>query len=238
MKFSAANVSALGGRTTNQDASHAGGRLLVVADGVGGAPAGEVASALAVQAVVEHGGEAPGTAASLANAAVRAHGREHPATAGMGSTLDVAAMVRREGRWLVRGAHVGDSVVLVVATDIHPLTRAHTLADELVAAGHLTPEEGARHPQRSALMRAIGMEDQVRPDLWERSAIPGERYLLCSDGLPNALGKGLHDLLFSLRKATAAECANELVRAAVEAGARDNVTAVVGDVAGGAGWRS
>ncbi|SDC99024.1 protein phosphatase [Actinokineospora iranica] len=213
--------------------------MLVIADGVGGAPAGEIASALAVRTVVAARRGSPAEAVARANAAVRAHARTEPHTAGMATTLDVAALVRRGARWWMVGAHVGDSVVLAQADTLLQLTAAHTLGAELVAAGHLTEEEGARHPQRAALVRAVGMEDQVRPDVWERPAIVGERYLLCTDGLTDALGaERLAALLASLRSAEPARCVDALVQAACEAGAKDNVTAVVADVAGGVGWRN
>ncbi|WP_051386487.1 PP2C family protein-serine/threonine phosphatase [Actinokineospora inagensis] len=236
MIFTAADATALGGRETNQDACHSGDRLLAVADGVGGAPAGDVAAGLAIQTAVERPGDTPESIVSAANAAVRARGDADPNTTGMGTTFDVVVIARSGGRWVVRGAHVGDSVTLVHTDGIRVLTKSHTLANELIAAGHLTEEEGERHPQKSALVRAVGLEPTIRPDLWELPAHRGDRYILCSDGLTNTLGDGLWPLLVALRGETPAVCANELVRAACQAGPRDNVTAVVGDVRGGAGW--
>ncbi|MBM7772117.1 protein phosphatase [Actinokineospora baliensis] len=237
MIFSAASRTALGGRPTNQDAAHAAERLLAVADGVGGAPAGEVASALTIATVVDQRGDAPESMVELANAAVLAHSAVDPSTAGMGTTLDLAVLVRSKGRWLVRGAHIGDSVTVVQSdAGTRVLTTGHTLANELIAAGHLTEEEGARHPNRAALVRAVGLEPDIRPDLWELPATRGDRYLLCTDGLTNTLGDALWPLLDSLRTAPPETCVDELLRAATAAGPRDNVTAVVGDVRGGAGW--
>lgn len=229
MRLSVAGCSALGGRETNQDSWYAGERLLVVADGVGGAPAGEVASRLAVESVAAAGPDmAPAEAALRANAAVLAYAQTDPATHGMATTLVIAAL-GRDGQ--MRGAYAGDSVMLVQTDRIECLSTPHTLGAELVAAGHLTAEEGARHPNRRALVRAVGMEPVLRPDTWTRTAILGERYLLCSDGLTDALDEqALHAALAGLRAADPRQCVETLVRLACDAGARDNVTAVVGDV--------
>ncbi|MDQ3403867.1 MAG: protein phosphatase 2C domain-containing protein [Actinomycetota bacterium] len=234
MVLSVAGVSALGGRDTNQDSWYADQRLITVADGVGGAPAGDVASRLAVDTVAAAGPDTDlADAVGRANAAVRAHAEAHPDTEGMATTLIVAALVAREGGWFVRGAHVGDSITIVQNDRIQVLTSAHTLAAELVSAGHLTEEEGARHPNRAALVRAVGMESSIRPDVWERPAVAGDRYLLSSDGLTDALGADLSTWLDRLRTADATQCAETLVRSACEAGARDNVTVVIADVLGG-----
>ncbi|GGS12867.1 hypothetical protein GCM10010171_00710 [Actinokineospora fastidiosa] len=224
-----AGCSALGGRDTNQDSWHAGERLIAVADGVGGAPAGEVASRLAMESVVAAGPDMPPEEAAVrANAAVRAYAETDPATHGMATTLVIAAL-GADG-W-VRGAYVGDSVTLVQTDRVELLSSPHTLGAELVAAGHLTAEEGARHPNRNALVRAVGMEPTLQPDTWSRPAVVGERYLLCSDGLTDALDDAdFLAALTGLRAADPRQCVETLVRLACEAGARDNVTAVVGDV--------
>ncbi|GAA4425419.1 PP2C family protein-serine/threonine phosphatase [Actinokineospora soli] len=229
MRLSVAGCSALGGRETNQDSWFAGERLIAVADGVGGAPAGEVASRLAVESVAAAGPDtAPWEAAVRANAAVRAYAETDPATHGMATTLVIAAL-GPDGR--MHGAFAGDSVMLVQTDQVELLSTPHTLGAELVAAGHLTAEEGARHPNRRALVRAVGMEAVLRPGHWTRPAVVGERYLLCSDGLTDALDEqALLAALTGLRAADPRQCVETLVRLACEAGARDNVTAVVGDV--------
>ncbi|MGX7825123.1 PP2C family protein-serine/threonine phosphatase [Actinokineospora sp. 24-640] len=236
MRLSVAGISALGGRETNQDSWYASDRLITVADGVGGAPAGDVASRLTVESVAAAGPDmAPEEAAARANAAVRAYAATDPATEGMATTLAVAVL-SADG-W-VRGAHVGDSVTLVQTDRVEILSSPHTLGAELVAAGHLTAEEGARHPNRRALVRAVGMDSTVRPDVWARPAVAGERYLLCSDGLTDALDEAdLLSALSTLRSADPHQCVETLVRLACEAGARDNVTAVVGDVVEDGAWR-
>lgn len=229
MRLSVAGCSALGGRETNQDSWFAGERLIAVADGVGGAPAGDVASRLAVESVAAAGPDmAPEEAAVRANLAVRAYAETDPATHGMATTLVVAAL-GLDG--VVRGVHVGDSVTLVQTDRVEFLSTPHTLGAELVAAGHLTEEEGARHPNRRALVRAVGMDPALHPDTWRRPAVVGERYLLCSDGLTDALPEpDLLAALAGLRAADSRQCVETLVRLACDAGARDNVTAVVGDV--------
>lgn len=229
MRLSVAGCSALGGRETNQDSWFAGERLIAVADGVGGAPAGDVASRLAVESVAAAGPDMPPEEAAVrANLAVRAYAETDPAIQGMATTLVVAAL-GQDG--VVRGAYVGDSVILVQTDRVERLSSPHTLGAELVAAGHLTAEEGARHPNRRALVRAVGMDATLQPDTWSRPAVVGERYLLCSDGLTDALPEAdLLTALAGLRAADPRQCVQTLVRLACEAGARDNVTAVVGDV--------
>jgi serine/threonine protein phosphatase PrpC len=237
MRLSVAGCSALGGRETNQDSWYADDRLITVADGVGGAPAGEVASRLAVESTAASGPDMPpGETANRANAAVRAYASTDPATHGMATTLVLAVLC---GDGTVRGAHVGDSVTLVQTDRVEFLGSPHTLGAELVAAGHLTAEEGARHPNRRALVRAVGMDTTVQADTWERPAVVGERYLLCSDGLTDALDDDeFLAALAGLRAADPRQCVETLVRLACEAGARDNVTAVVGDVViGDPVWR-
>ncbi|HVK25774.1 MAG TPA: PP2C family serine/threonine-protein phosphatase [Actinokineospora sp.] len=225
MRFLAAGLTHIGGRTGNEDAFHADDRLIAVADGVGGAPAGEVASRLAVDTVAGLADTDPLDAVRQANAAVRSH--PDPDTAGMASTLVFAALWHGESGWVVRGAHVGDSLTFVNGVRT---TRGHTLAAELVAAGHLTPEEAVRHPHRAALVRAIGLDTGIEPDLWSRPAVAGDRYILSSDGLTDALGDTVEDRLAELAAVSPAECASTLVQLALAADARDNVTVVVADV--------
>jgi protein phosphatase len=222
MRVSGASVR--GGRPTNQDSFYAADPLIVVADGVGGAPAGEVASRLAVDAFVSAGLDIdPAEAARQANAAVRARAAADPDTRGMATTLEAAVL--RHGQ--VIGVHVGDSVTFVEG---HRITRPHNLAAELVAGGHLTPEEAAKHPNRAALVRAVGLDDDVAPETWSRPAVIGERYLLCSDGLTDALGDSLIGLLSDLRAQDPTTCTSTLIRLATEAGAHDNVTVITADI--------
>ncbi|WP_436493995.1 PP2C family protein-serine/threonine phosphatase [Actinokineospora sp. HUAS TT18] len=221
MRFSAAGLTHVGGRSSNEDAFHASDQLIAVADGVGGAPAGEVASQLAVDAVASSTGD-PLEAVRAANSAVRDH--PDPDTSGMASTLEFAALWDGE---TVRGAHVGDSVTFVNGVRT---TFGHTLGAELVSAGHLTPEEAVRHPQRAALVRAVGLDEEIEPDVWSRPAVVGDRYVVCSDGLTDALGDSVTDRLTELAATSPAECASALVRLALDAHAHDNVTVVVADV--------
>ncbi|CRK61765.1 Serine/threonine phosphatase PPP [Alloactinosynnema sp. L-07] len=225
MRFLAAGLTHIGGRAGNEDAFHAGGRLIAVADGVGGAPAGEVASRLAVDTIASLIDADPLDAVRQANAAVRSH--PDPDTAGMASTLAFAALWPGPSGWVVRGAHVGDSITFVNGVRT---TQGHTLAAELVAAGHLTPEEATRHPHRAALVRAVGLDGEIEPDLWTRPATIGDRYVLSSDGLTDALGDTVEDRLAELAAVSPKDCAAALVRLALAADARDNVTVVVADV--------
>lgn len=224
MKMRVAGASVVGGRANNQDSFHADGPLLVVADGVGGAPAGEVASRIAVDTVVAAGPLVdPATAARLANKAVRARAAEDSRTTGMATTLEIVVLSDDH----VRGAHVGDSVTFVESERI---TWPHSLAAELLAAGHLTPEQAERHPKGAALVRAVGLDTDVEPETWSRPAVLGERYVLCTDGLTDALGEDLGPILAELRATDPRTCTSTLVKLACDAGAHDNVTVVVADI--------
>ncbi|NUR03161.1 MAG: hypothetical protein HOY79_43620 [Streptomyces sp.] len=205
-------------RRRNEDAHFADTDLLVVADGVGGAPAGEVASKLAVEAVVQAWRRgAQHTHHHLqggfrdANAAVLQHVKGNPRLRGMATTLDACAVI---GDRIV-GAHVGDGYVWAVPperTTVRQITKPHSA------------------PQ-GPLLRMIGSSVPVHPDLWAIDARPDTRLVLSSDGLPADLDeRQLRRLILSTADMAPAETASILMKAALKAGGTDNVTVIVADV--------
>jgi PPM family protein phosphatase len=222
-------------RETNEDSGYAGPALLLVADGVGGAQAGEVASATAalVAARLAARWRATDPAAVLdavvreTRAALRDHVDRHPDDAGLSTTL-TALLTDGERSALV---HLGDSRALVLRRGrLHQLTTDHTLVGELVRAGSLTPAQAARSPYRHQVVRWLGTQE-LAPDLGTVDLVPGDRVLLCSDGLSDDLDE--ETLARLLGHGTPDEAAAVLLGAALDAGGRDNITCVVADVAAG-----
>lgn len=167
-------------------------------------------------------------AVTAANDAVRAGRRDDPAVADMGATLTVAAATSvgpEESHWLV--ASVGDSPAwLVTPAEATPLTQDHTMAAELMRAGAISAEEAARHPGRHVIIRSIGGEDRVAPDVTAATLRPGEAIVIASDGVGDVLAPtDVRDV--TVGAPTAAEAARRLVESAVGRGATDNVTAAV-----------
>ncbi|GAA3779136.1 hypothetical protein GCM10022225_79100 [Plantactinospora mayteni] len=220
-------------RPNNEDVAFAGSRLVAVADGMGGAPAGEVASDIVISTLSPVEGSAPDgepvaalrEAIGTANARIRAVTEADQSTEGMGTT--VTAMLLTGRRLAV--AHVGDSRgYLLRAGRLSQLTRDDTFVQALVDQGGLTPEEARRHPQRSLVTRVV-QGGPLEPATIALIAQPDDRLLLCSDGLSdvvddNAIAATLTG--FPDRE----ECARQLVKLAHQAGAPDNVTLVVADV--------
>jgi protein phosphatase len=237
-------------RSNNEDMSHLGDDLFVVADGMGGHRGGEVASRLAVNAVRD--GFADHTLEGLVDAVVRANdsvyqrAADDPDLHGMGTTLVAIAMVEAvpsvsdvgeaeeaaeadagdELAWV----NVGDSRLYVLRNgDLEQLSEDHSLVEEMVRDGQLTPDEAASHPRRHIVTRALGIDPFVRVDAATIVPYAGDRYVLCSDGLYEEVDDS--KIAATLRKlADPTEAARELVRLAVEAGGRDNVTVIVVDV--------
>lgn len=221
-----------GRRSANQDSFATGPAVAVVADGVGGRPAGDLASRLAVDAVVRGARRELAAVVDELNAQVRARGRADRAVAGMATTLDGLVLRRREGGPWVEGVHVGDGLALLLQDgEIAFRTTPHTLAAQLVAAGQLSAAEERGHGDRHALVRGVGLAETVRPDLWRRPAVAGQRYVLASDGLSDGLrDPEILTHLRDLRSLAPGECARALVEAALRGGSADNVTVVVADI--------
>ncbi|MFJ2028159.1 Stp1/IreP family PP2C-type Ser/Thr phosphatase [Streptosporangium sp. NPDC087985] len=221
-------------REGNEDSAYASGRLLAVADGMGGHAHGEVASSVAIAAMSSLDEDPQGgDLLSAIEAAVReANRRLHemvgrdPSLKGMGTTL--TAMLWSGTR--VALVHVGDSrAYLLRAGELYQITHDHTLVQSLVDDGRITLEEAATHPQRSILLRALDGSGEVDPDLSLREAQVGDRYLLCSDGLSGVVSaETLHHTLSTIEDPETV--VRTLIDLANRGGGPDNITCVLADV--------
>jgi protein phosphatase len=230
-------------RRANEDSLLARAPLFVVADGMGGAQAGEVASRIAVEYFRDGLEDSSRPEAALTSLALAANSRIHELShsnaehAGMGTTLTAVYVGEQE----VAIAHVGDSRAYCLREgELLRLTDDHSLVDELMRQGRLTPEEAVEHPQRSVITRALGPEGVVEVDTRSFRARPGDVYLLCSDGLTTMLSE--EEIADVLRGHPRLRDAGEaLIAAANEAGGRDNITVVLlrlEDAAAGSGHRA
>jgi PPM family protein phosphatase len=213
-------------RENNEDALHAGRRLIAVADGVGGGPAGEVASGIVVGALAELDADQPARALAdaleVANRRLREAVEENEALAGMGTTLTAMLTVGDQ----LKLAHIGDSRAYLFREGVlTQLTRDDTFVQGLVDEGMISAEEARSHPQRSLVTQAMH-GSTMAPTYQTVTPRSGDRFLLCSDGLSDyvahdaiARAMGAHDRL--------EDCARELVDLALAVGAPDNVTVVV-----------
>lgn len=223
-------------RQINEDRYLADERLFAVADGVGGHQAGEVASQTSVETLLrtfmegEHTTEGLIAAVEAANQAVWQLAQGSREKRGMGTTLTALALVQEDGEEQLALANVGDSrAYMLQQGELIQLTEDHSLVEELVRDGKLTPAEAQVHPQRSIITRALGMEPAIEVDSWEIIPYTGDRILLCSDGLTNELSD--ERIASTLRQlADPQEAAHDLVRQARAAGGSDNITVVVVDV--------
>src|SRR6266851_3020230 len=216
-------------RRANEDSLLARSPLFVVADGMGGAQAGEVASRIAVESFrpgledATHPERALASLARSANARVHELSHSNAEQAGMGTTLTAIYVGEDE----VAIAHVGDSRAYCLRDgELLRLTDDHSLVDELMRQGRLTPEEAVEHPQRSVITRALGPEGTVEVDTRSFSARAGDVYLLCSDGLTTMVGED-EILALLLANPLLHDAGEALIAAANEAGGRDNITVVL-----------
>jgi serine/threonine protein phosphatase PrpC len=216
-------------RRANEDSLLARSPLFVVADGMGGAQAGEVASRIAVESFQPGLSDAAQPELALATLAREANTRIHELShanaehAGMGTTLTAVYVGEQE----VAIAHVGDSRAYCLRDgELLRLTDDHSLVDELMRQGRLTPEEAVEHPQRSVITRALGPEGTVEVDTRSFRARSGDVYLLCSDGLTTMISE--EQIASALRTHPRLSDAGEaLIAAANDAGGRDNITVVL-----------
>ncbi|MGZ4176413.1 MAG: Stp1/IreP family PP2C-type Ser/Thr phosphatase [Solirubrobacteraceae bacterium] len=216
-------------RRDNEDNAFVRAPLFVVADGMGGAQAGEVASKLAVEEFHEALPD-QGSAEERLTDRIRAANRrifdlsrtEHE-HAGMGTTLTAAYLDDDH----LAVAHVGDSRAYIFRDgELGRLTQDHSLVEELLRQGKLTEEQAAEHPQRSIITRALGIEGDVEVDTWSYPVQAGDVVLLCSDGLTSMIGEEqIVQILRSERSLDRA--ADRLIGAANDAGGRDNITVVL-----------
>ena len=220
-------------RQSNQDAVYVDDSLALVADGMGGHAAGEVASAIAIE-MIRLGFSSRPTVEGLynaineANLAVLADARENPEHFGMGTTVIAVGLTRdSEGVTSPTLFHVGDSRAYQLRDGaLRQLSEDHSVAEEWVRMGRLTPEEAAVHPRRHQLTRAVGVEDTIAIDVVSIHAQPGDRLLLCSDGLSNELD---NDTLARLASAPFGldEAVDQLIESAKAAGGHDNISVVL-----------
>jgi protein phosphatase len=220
-------------RRQNEDAFVVRPPLFAIADGMGGARAGEIASALAAGALDESGTQSGGEErvkelVQEANRRVHERASNDPATSGMGTTMTVA-LVEPSGD--ITFGHVGDSRAYVLRGDtLEQLTDDHSLVAELVRRGELSASDAEVHPQRSVITRALGTDPDVDVDAFTIHPEPGDIYLLCSDGLSDMVaGKAIEQVLLANRSDLDGT-AKALVRAANRGGGDDNITAVLFEI--------
>ena len=220
-------------RDHNEDSLVVTPPLFAVADGMGGHAAGEVASEIAVQVLTEQApkhpdAEALGRAVEAANREVITAAHDGRGREGMGTTMTAAML---EGERLVI-AQVGDSrAYLLHQGKLQQLTRDHSLMQDMIDAGQLTPEEARVHPNRSIITRALGSNPHTQPDLFEINVETGDRLLLCSDGLSSMIEDSQIEQVMD-QTPDPQRCAARLVNEAVAAGGFDNITVIVVDVTG------
>lgn len=198
--------------------------IVAVADGMGGAAGGEVASATAMQAAVSTIGT-PAERIRTANRAVFTESRERPDLAGMGTTITLAQL---DDDGTVHFGHVGDSrAYLVRGKKLEQLTADHTIVAEWVAIGAISADEAKTHPRRGMLTRSVGVAPEVEVDEFVLELDPGDRLILCSDGLSGMIDdEAIHRIGGT---GMVEEAAWALVEAANLAGGHDNITVVVVD---------
>jgi protein phosphatase len=221
-------------RRRNEDAYVCEPPLFAIADGMGGAQAGEVASRLAAAVLEEtryDSGAGDGGEARIeelireANRRVFQRSNEDAATSGMGTTMTVAVVNDTDGT--IAFGHVGDSRAYRVRDGrLEQLTDDHSLVGELMRSGKLSPEEAETHPQRSVITRALGTEPDIDVDTFTVEAEPDDVFLLCSDGLTDMVSD--RDILAVLQESSDLQAAaRALVEAANAVGGEDNITVVV-----------
>lgn len=223
-------------RSNNQDSGYAGRQLFVVADGMGGHAGGDVASSIAIKRIAE----ADRTYASTyeaedelkrtllaANTLLAEAVVDHPELTGMGTTVSAIVRVGES----VAIAHIGDSRIYVLRDGkLEQVTTDHTFVQRLVDSGRITEEEAMTHPRRSVLMRVLGdVHTNPEIDTLTLETEPGDRWLICSDGLSGVVP---HDEILKelSRDETAQQVADRLIRDSLSHGAPDNVTVVILDV--------
>ena len=215
-------------REGNEDSFVERSPLFAVADGMGGANAGEVASGITVDtlAAAAEGDDMPGalsTAIEEANGRIHGMAAEDKSLEGMGCTCTAAWV----GGTALTIAHVGDSrAYRLRGGELEQLTEDHSLVGGLVRLGKLTPQEAEVHPQRSVILRAVGVEPSVEVDVNEHAIEDGDLYLLCSDGLSGMVRDEVIEEV--LRMDNSLETASDmLIELANASGGKDNITAVL-----------
>jgi protein phosphatase len=233
--FAASDIGRV--RKTNQDSGYAGYNFFFVADGMGGHAGGDIASAIIAQGVAGADRDYEDTdqaASSVTEALLEANQKlastvaEHPELKGMGTTFSGVLFTGD----LVTVAHIGDSRVYMVSEGkVSQVTRDHTFVQRLVDTGRITAEEALTHPRRSVLMRVLG-DVEIAPEIDTETfkAAPGDRWMLCSDGLCGVVPDEIINGILLNKSVDAEEATALLIYEAIEHGAPDNITVVVVDV--------
>lgn len=235
LRYAARTDLGLGPKSRNEDSGYAGPHLLVLADGMGGHAAGDVASSMIVGELAPLDGQSIGADSALptleksiraANSRLSTAMEDNPDLSGMGSTT--IAMLRAGNKLAM--AHIGDSRAYVLRDGtLSQITRDHSFVQQLVDEQRITRAEAEDHPQRSLVTRVMTGQEDDEPDLSMRELKVGDRYLLCSDGLSDFVrGDILQEIL--TEAPTPEEAADRCIEVALRASARDNVTVVIADV--------
>ena len=220
-------------RRRNEDAYVCEPPLFAIADGMGGAQAGEVASRLAAAALKESRADAGGEhriydLIQEANRRVYARSSTDPKTSGMGTTITVALVENGN----VAFGHVGDSRAYLIRDGrMEQVTEDHSLVNELMKSGKLSREEAETHPQRSVITRALGTDPDVDADTFTIEAKVGDVFLLCSDGLTDMVGEREIQELVERNRENLDAALKALVKAANRGGGEDNITVVAFEIA-------
>ena len=223
-------------RRNNEDALLVGEgedeTLFVVADGIGGFEAGEVASSLAVEVLKELRPDRSFEAAiAEANRRILAAGRGDEKLSGMGTTVVAIRFGGTQREPQAEIAHVGDSrAYLVRGGEMNPITEDHSLVAELVRSGDLTRDQAAEHPQKNLITRALGADEEVDVDTTVLPIEAGDRVLLCSDGLSDMVSEARISEILLEASEDPERAARSLLSAALDAGGNDNITVIVIDV--------
>jgi serine/threonine protein phosphatase PrpC len=236
LKLRSAAVSHLGLiRSGNQDSVHAGQWLIAVADGMGGMAAGDIASAIAIEAITPADTPTPDdalvgaldAAIDAAGARIRAAVAEDQSRDGMGTTL-TTLLLSATGSCLAL-AHVGDSRAYLLRDELlEQVTKDDTFVQLLVDEGVITAEQASSHPRRAVVTKAV-QGDDVEPTYLTLVPRAGDRWLLCSDGLSNVVrDESLAEALTTHQDLD--ECARRLVDLALRAGGPDNISVIVADI--------
>jgi protein phosphatase len=200
--------------------------IVIVADGMGGTPAGDVASATAVQEVIRelHDGGGVEEGIQRANARLRVMVSDEPALQGMGTTLTALVISPDTGDYVL--GHVGDSRAYVFSGgEARQLSSDHTLVREMVDKGQISPEAERDHPLSHVLSRAVGTGDELVVDIEEGEAAPGDLFLLCSDGLVKVMDDDeIQDWAGRAEDSPLEVVVEDLVQEVIRRGAPDNVT--------------
>jgi PPM family protein phosphatase len=226
-------------RRRNEDAYVIEPPLFAVADGMGGAQAGEVASRLAAAALKESGVERGGeerivSVIQEANRRIYDRSNADPNASGMGTTMTVALVENGQ----VAFGHVGDSRAYLIRDGMmEQLTEDHSLVAELMRSGKLSPEEAETHPQRSVITRALGTDPDVDVDTFTIAAQTGDVFLLCSDGLTTMVSNETILDLVERNRASMDKALRALVGAANKGGGEDNITVVAFEITDGVSAR-